>query len=468
MDVIDSWTGAKADTLREALRMSNESFASHLGVAVRTVANWRARPDLIPKPSIQDVLDAALDKAPERAKDKFLLLLSQHSDSSEVDARPVRVTNVQDDAALPAESALLLPWTAHDTLDVVRELSEGGGDAMNRRSFLILSGTALTTPAHDWLIARPVDETIGRSGRVIEPSFVEYLGQMTDSLRKMDDKVGGGSLINVVRSQAAYVQTLLREGRYTDSVGRDLYATMAELLRLAGWLSFDAGRHGEAQRFFVAALRGAHTAGDRALGANVLGFMSCQAKDIGQFRDATRLADSARSGYADGSPTVTAILNMRAAQAYANVDDVTESRRAIDTALAAMGGTTPQHGEPAWSYWLDDAQINEQVGYCYMRLGDWPRAREHLLAATQVEGVANSREGVLRQALLADTYAQQGEPDTACDIASQAIDALLTQVDSARCVGHIQRVKDHLEPFEGLSCVQAFGERVRQLEAQPA
>jgi 8-oxo-dGTP diphosphatase len=38
MQVIASWTGGQADALRQALRMTNESFADHLGVAVRTVA----------------------------------------------------------------------------------------------------------------------------------------------------------------------------------------------------------------------------------------------------------------------------------------------------------------------------------------------------------------------------------------------------------------------------------------------
>ena len=34
MQVIASWTGGQADALRQALRMTNESFAEHLGVAL--------------------------------------------------------------------------------------------------------------------------------------------------------------------------------------------------------------------------------------------------------------------------------------------------------------------------------------------------------------------------------------------------------------------------------------------------
>jgi DNA-binding transcriptional regulator YiaG len=63
VQVIASWTGGQADALRQALRMTNESFADHLSVAVRTVAYWRKRPEIIPQPQMQEILDAALASA---------------------------------------------------------------------------------------------------------------------------------------------------------------------------------------------------------------------------------------------------------------------------------------------------------------------------------------------------------------------------------------------------------------------
>jgi hypothetical protein len=38
MDSVITWTGRTACALQGALRLTNESFAVHLGVAVRTVA----------------------------------------------------------------------------------------------------------------------------------------------------------------------------------------------------------------------------------------------------------------------------------------------------------------------------------------------------------------------------------------------------------------------------------------------
>jgi hypothetical protein len=77
MNMVASWTGARADTLRQALRMSNEAFAEHLGVAVRTVAYWRERPDVILRPVTQQILDVALTRAPEQVRAHFELLLAE-------------------------------------------------------------------------------------------------------------------------------------------------------------------------------------------------------------------------------------------------------------------------------------------------------------------------------------------------------------------------------------------------------
>jgi tetratricopeptide (TPR) repeat protein len=77
MDVVASWTGSRADALRRALRMTNESFAAHLGIAVRTVAYWRERADVIPRPAMQEILDTALARAPASAHNQFWLILAE-------------------------------------------------------------------------------------------------------------------------------------------------------------------------------------------------------------------------------------------------------------------------------------------------------------------------------------------------------------------------------------------------------
>lgn len=76
MDVIDTWTGRHAAALQVALRLTNEGFAAHLGVGVRTVAAWNAQPTLVPRPEMQQVLDTAHEKAPDTARARFAQLVA--------------------------------------------------------------------------------------------------------------------------------------------------------------------------------------------------------------------------------------------------------------------------------------------------------------------------------------------------------------------------------------------------------
>src|ERR1700735_618071 len=87
------------------------------------------------------------------------------------------------------DQVLLAPWTVGGTLEVAREISEV--NPVDRRSFIFLTGTALTVPAHDWLIAHPINDVSSSVGRVIEPGFVDRLDGMTGELRHMDDHMGG-------------------------------------------------------------------------------------------------------------------------------------------------------------------------------------------------------------------------------------------------------------------------------------
>lgn len=71
MDVIDRWTGSRATALQEALRLSQEDFAAHLGVARRTVASWHARPEMVLRLEMQRALDTAHERAPASVRARF-------------------------------------------------------------------------------------------------------------------------------------------------------------------------------------------------------------------------------------------------------------------------------------------------------------------------------------------------------------------------------------------------------------
>ena len=381
----------------------------------------------------------------------------------DANAIPQRLVGHGDDPVSPALRGreFSAPWTVDGTLVTAQEVSEV--NPVDRRSFLLLTGAALTSPAHEWLIARPLSDVSRSAGRTIEPRLIDNLDDITGKLRRMDDQMGGGSLIDLVRAQIGYVSRLIRDGRYTDSVGRRLHGTLGELLRLGGWVSYDDGDLADAQRFWIAALHAAHTAGDTALGANVLGFMSEPAWSLGRPDDAAKLTATALAGYKGKSPHVSAILHMRAALPLAVRGDATDCQRAIDAAYSAFRNSPPESGEPDWSYWMDEGSLNEQIGICLMSLGDYQSACNHLELSLRVEQNGQVREGVVRQTYLATTYVRQGEPERACDIGMRAIDALSSHVNSPRLMTRIQQLSQDLEPYRRVAVVQQLRERVEEL-----
>src|SRR5215470_6673318 len=86
--------------------MTNESFAEHLGIAVRTVAYWRERPEVIPRPAMQEILDTALARAPAAARMQFSLILAERrQDQAFRQAEPA------------SESADLISWVTASNVD---------------------------------------------------------------------------------------------------------------------------------------------------------------------------------------------------------------------------------------------------------------------------------------------------------------------------------------------------------------
>jgi 8-oxo-dGTP diphosphatase len=74
VDIIDVWTGRTACALQAALRMTNEAFADHLGVAVRTVASWHADQAIVPRAEMQQILDTTYERAGETVRRRFAML----------------------------------------------------------------------------------------------------------------------------------------------------------------------------------------------------------------------------------------------------------------------------------------------------------------------------------------------------------------------------------------------------------
>jgi len=350
----------------------------------------------------------------------------------------------------PACGLAQTPWTVEGAQHAMRDLTHA---PLQRRRFLMLAGAAATAAPLKWLVTPEVERVIGRGDGQISDTVITEIDQTTASARRMNDQLGSTvELLDLVHAQFAFVSRLLDRYSYTDSVGRRLHASAGELLRLGGWIAFDRGDHGRAQHYWTTALRAAHTAGDRALGANIIGFMSCATKNLpGGGQQAVTLAETALAGYPGASPRVSAILAFRLAEAHAVAGSTSGCRRMIDTAFDQLDAVQPADApEPAWAYWMGQRQAHGQAGYCYLRLHDWSRARHHLRAATSTSSIGYSRAAVHRQLLLARTYLHQPVPEVehAVTLAERAAAELDGNVRSERCVDHLGQLVTALGPYQ--------------------
>jgi transcriptional regulator with XRE-family HTH domain len=112
MQVIAQWTGGQADKLRQALRMTIEKFAERLDMSPRAVADWRSHPGIVPRSHVQRTLDSMLERAPDRVKEQFALLIgegrdAQGSNDTESNNEPLGIDAA---LALPESSNLVLPY----------------------------------------------------------------------------------------------------------------------------------------------------------------------------------------------------------------------------------------------------------------------------------------------------------------------------------------------------------------------
>lgn len=157
-DFVQDWTGRAACALQAALRMSNESFAAHLGVGVRTVATWHQKPDLVPRADMQQTLDTALERAPESAKNRFILLLGEGGENGP----PQGIT----ETAQALRVAIAIVTKESDVLMVCRRGEDGRGITWQFPAGMVKPGMPSETVA--------VRETFGETG--VHCAVVRNLG----------------------------------------------------------------------------------------------------------------------------------------------------------------------------------------------------------------------------------------------------------------------------------------------------
>jgi transcriptional regulator with XRE-family HTH domain len=360
------------------------------------------------------------------------------------------------------EAEVGLQW-ADDLDDAVAVLIELWGCRLDRREFLAAMGAAavISEVALRWLVSSPDGRVERDAGsRWVGDSDVKAVRAVQQSMKAIDDGHGGGvALPMAVEYLRGEVAPLLR-GRYTDTVGRELFGATSQFTLGVGWMAYDAGKHGLAQRYMAQALRLSHAANDRAFGGRILAAMSHQALHLGDVRHGLDFACAARAGTQGAvTPTTAAMLAVMEACAYAARGDAAPCLRALSDAERAFARSSPGE-DPPWVD-FDEGGLAGHLARSFRDL-DRPREAERFaVRAIQLCHPTHLRTRVQRYAILTSAHAQQGDLERACAVGRQML-AAVGRLRSRRTLDDVARLVQLLGASHS-QVTRDFTEQARQV-----
>jgi hypothetical protein len=313
-------------------------------------------------------------------------------------------------------------------------LHAGLGDKMERRLFLAQSGLTLVSLTNPWLLD-PVDRVIDSiDGRRIGHATVTDIESITAARRRMDDALGGGSLLSAVREDLRVSVNLLTRASYSAEVGRRLYAATAEQARLASWLCFDSGEYGLAQHYTHMAIRAAHSAEDRQVGANVLGFAASQAGFRGDGVAAEAFSRTALAGGRGAlTPAVEGTLHARLGMGRARLGDLSGAAASFDTAEGLLL-SSDRTEEPDWIYWFTVDFLHGFAGESYMFANEPGTAIDHLNKAVDGINEEFTRDRAMWLSAMATAQVLTGDLEEGRHTAEGALELLRGDLSSGRVI----------------------------------
>jgi hypothetical protein len=420
------------------------------------------------------------------------------------------------DASAPVYAGLEYAATPGEAVDIVSGLwrKDTGNQAELRK--IAFTPAGLVVPSRDWLIGRPDDAVAApqsaaqgpagapagphagagapaeasaaaggpageRQARVpaqgrgrllpravqdrhaIGAGDIAAVRAVGDLFRSLDHAYGGGharqALVRYLEHEA---EPMLR-GSYGETLGRRLFASVADLTRLAGWTSYDVGAHGLAQRYFVQSLRLAQAAGDRVYGGYVLVTMSRQAVYLGHGREAVQLARVAQQGVGTAAPPVVqALLHSAEARGHGLLGEARACASALARAERALDAARGGDEVPGWARFFDEAQLADEFGHCHRDLQQWRAAAQHAERSLALRAPGYARSRLFCRTVLAAARLGLGEVEAACALGYDVVRAA-AEMRSVRASEYVRDFARRLDPYRDTIAVRTFRDRLAAL-----
>lgn len=305
------------------------------------------------------------------------------------------------------------------------------------------------------MVSPAADSPEAAGSRAVGATEIAGIRDLTQSYRELDNKLGGGRLRRaVVEYLDMEVSPLLAGGRYRAETGRELAAAAAELAQLAGWMAYDSGLHGQAQRHLTQALNLARHAGAAGLGGEILAAKAQQAVYLGHPAEAVDMARVARvTARRAGLPTLETECLVMEAHGHAAGKDARACAKAL-TEAETVFSRSARDDDPGWLRYFDEAYLAARMAHCFRDLGDAAHAERYARQSLVMDG-RFVRGKAFNLSLLATALAEQRKIEHACAIGSQALE-LAPGLHSARLVRYIRDLQRSLHRGADNAALQNF------------
>jgi transcriptional regulator with XRE-family HTH domain len=400
---------------RKAAGHTQEQLAALLGVERSTVVRWEAgETEPLPwfRPKLAEALAISLD-----------VLYDLLAEPEDLQRQP--------------GDALLVSLLGNVTSAQIGTLMErfAAMDIASRREVLqeltIMSGAILLQPVRRWLAqALAVVPLIDPES--VSSDALDALERATMLFRRWDASGVGGLRRKAVVGQLNAVAESLREP-HGPEVSWRLFHIMAELAQLAGWMAYDQGLPGVAQRYYLLGLSACREARSPILGAKILGDMTQLSTAYHHYEDSLDLARTALYILPrhDSALVRTELLGLES-RAYAHLGNQAAATRAAEACVEVW---QEAQGEvaPDWLHYIDQAEVDCLAANVYTELAlraddtahaiaHAERAERHTLSARESRAQGYDRSRILDEIRLAKVRLAQHDVAESVIVAQAAVE----------------------------------------------
>ncbi|MBB5070990.1 hypothetical protein BJ969_004078 [Saccharopolyspora gloriosae] len=317
-------------------------------------------------------------------------------------------------------------WHPAEVLATAEEMT-GEDVALSRRQALgaasATAGAAITEPLQRWLAPAH-----GRFPGASAISGTELVGwqQIARQFHDWNKTPTGGLARKAVLAQLNELSDRLKDVSEAPTT-RPAYLVGADLAEIAASMSWDAGLHRAAQRYYSLSVKFAKVAGDDTFAALTLASFARQCFDVRQPDDGLELVQLAQYGARKSAgPRLRSLLATREAWSYAQTGEVQPFRRAAGLAEDHFAEEPNGTDEPIGG--LDQAELFGVLGARWRDLAvsseqakQARHAQDYIGRALALRDPASVRNRAFDLIGLARTHLVTAEPDYACELIETAL-----------------------------------------------